>query len=108
MKKLIKISVVAVSLSMGGYLYAQNGKPNKDADKGNKVELKVTAGDIPESITLDLSGMDIGDTANISDISLPKGTRQVGFYSYGELSPIASGRCDLHNQTMTLTGVWEI
>lgn len=35
--------------------------------------------------------------------SLPAGTRQVGFYSYGELSPFASGSCDLHNQTMTLS-----
>jgi hypothetical protein len=34
---------------------------------------------------------------------LPEGTRQIGFYSYGELSPYASGPCDLHNQTMTLT-----
>jgi hypothetical protein len=34
---------------------------------------------------------------------LPAGTAQVGFYSYGEISPHASGRCDLHNQTMTLT-----
>ncbi len=34
---------------------------------------------------------------------LPPGTAQVGFYSYGEISPHASGRCDLHNQTMTLT-----
>ena len=31
------------------------------------------------------------------------GTALVGFYSYGEISPYASGRCDLHNQTMTLT-----
>jgi hypothetical protein len=31
----------------------------------------------------------------------------VGFYSYGEISPFASGRCELHNQTMTLTRVWE-
>ena len=35
--------------------------------------------------------------------TLPRGTKQVGFYSYGEISPHASGRCDLHNQTMTLT-----
>ncbi len=35
--------------------------------------------------------------------SMPPGTRQVGFYSYGEISPYASGHCDLHNQTMTLT-----
>jgi len=27
----------------------------------------------------------------------------VGFYSYGELSPVAAGSCDLHNQTMTIT-----
>ncbi len=30
-------------------------------------------------------------------------TAITGFYSYGELSPVANGRCDLHNQTMTLT-----
>jgi len=35
--------------------------------------------------------------------AMPKDTVQVGFYSYGELSPYAKGRCDLHNQTMTLT-----
>jgi hypothetical protein len=34
---------------------------------------------------------------------LPRRARQIGFYSYGEISPFASGRCDLHNQTMTLT-----
>ncbi|MDQ7076229.1 MAG: FIST N-terminal domain-containing protein [Gammaproteobacteria bacterium] len=28
---------------------------------------------------------------------------QIGFYSYGEISPFVSGSCDLHNQTMTLT-----
>lgn len=40
--------------------------------------------------------------------ALPPGTRQVGFYSYGELSPFASGRCELHNQTMTLTTIGEV
>ncbi|WP_437622084.1 FIST N-terminal domain-containing protein [Sorangium sp. So ce1151] len=34
---------------------------------------------------------------------LPRGTRVMGFYSYGEISPYATGHCDLHNQTMTLT-----
>ncbi|WP_457673254.1 FIST signal transduction protein [Thiolapillus sp.] len=38
---------------------------------------------------------------------LPAETRQAGFYSYGELSPLSSGLCDLHNQTMTLTLWWE-
>lgn len=35
--------------------------------------------------------------------TLPPGTKQVGFYSYGELSPFVPGTCDLHNQTMTIT-----
>lgn len=38
---------------------------------------------------------------------LPEGTQQIGFYSYGEISPYASGHCDLHNQTMTLTTISE-
>jgi hypothetical protein len=40
--------------------------------------------------------------------ALPPGTTQVGFYSYGEISPFASGHCDLHNQTMTITAITEI
>lgn len=39
--------------------------------------------------------------------TLPAPSRMVGYYSYGELSPLASGRCDLHNQTMTLTVIGE-
>jgi hypothetical protein len=39
--------------------------------------------------------------------ALPKGTQQIGFYSYGELSPYTTGNCDLHNQTMTLTTIVE-
>ncbi len=38
---------------------------------------------------------------------LPQGTTQIGFYSYGELSPYTTGRCELHNQTMTLTTISE-
>ena len=38
---------------------------------------------------------------------VPPDTRQIGFYSYGEISPYASGHCDLHNQTMTLTIIGE-
>jgi len=39
--------------------------------------------------------------------ALPAATAQVGFYSYGEISPYTDGTCDLHNQTMTLTTVAE-
>lgn len=39
--------------------------------------------------------------------ALPAGARQIGFYSYGELSPDGLGTCELHNQTMTLTTISE-
>ena len=40
-----------------------------------EVELVVTAGDIPENITVDLSGLQIGDTVTISSVDLPAGTK---------------------------------
>jgi len=39
--------------------------------------------------------------------TLAENVVQVGFYSYGELSPRVSGKCGLLNQTMTLTLIWE-
>jgi len=38
--------------------------------------------------------------------ALPANTQQIGFYSYGEISP-SGGYCDLHNQTMTITTLEE-
>jgi hypothetical protein len=39
---------------------------------------------------------------------LGKSTVLTGFYSYGEISPyVATGRCELHNQTMTITTLSE-
>lgn len=39
---------------------------------------------------------------------MPKGSSQVGFYSYGEISPLVrGGKCHLHNQTMTITFISE-
>lgn len=38
-----------------------------------EVELIVTAGDIPEEIVGDLTGLNVGDILTISDITLPKG-----------------------------------
>jgi large subunit ribosomal protein L25 len=40
-----------------------------------EVELEVTAGDIPDHITVDLTGKKIGDVIHIDDIELPAGTR---------------------------------
>lgn len=41
----------------------------------NEVELKVTAGDIPENLTVDLADKEIGDVVHFSEIDLPAGTR---------------------------------
>ena len=38
-----------------------------------EVELTVTAGDIPEKLTVDLTGLEVGDTITISAITLPAG-----------------------------------
>ncbi|WP_341862637.1 50S ribosomal protein L25/general stress protein Ctc [Gymnodinialimonas sp. 57CJ19] len=40
-----------------------------------EVELRVTAGDIPDAITIDLSGLEIGDTVTISSVDLPSGAK---------------------------------
>ena len=40
-----------------------------------EVELSVIAGDIPETLTADLSGLEVGDTITISSINLPEGAR---------------------------------
>lgn len=41
----------------------------------NEVELKVTAGNIPDHLEVDLAEVEIGDTIHMSDITLPEGTR---------------------------------
>ena len=41
----------------------------------NEVELIVTAGDIPESLTVDISSLEVGDTITISDVTLPEGSK---------------------------------
>jgi large subunit ribosomal protein L25 len=41
----------------------------------HEVELEVMAGDIPDHITVDLSGRQIGDVIHINDIDLPKGAK---------------------------------
>ena len=38
-----------------------------------EVELEVTAGDIPDHITVDLAGRNIGDVIHINDVELPAG-----------------------------------
>lgn len=40
-----------------------------------EVELEVTAGDIPEKIEVDLTGLQVGDTVTISSVKLPAGAK---------------------------------
>jgi large subunit ribosomal protein L25 len=40
-----------------------------------EVELEVMAGDIPDHITVDLSGREIGDVIHINDVALPAGAK---------------------------------
>jgi hypothetical protein len=53
-------------------------------------------------------GSRVDDEVESSSAALPEGATQVGFYSFGELSPNGLGRCDLHNQTMTITVISEV
>jgi len=41
----------------------------------NEVELDVNASDIPDHITVDLAGLEVGDVIHIQDITLPKGAK---------------------------------
>jgi len=43
----------------------------------NEVELEVLAGDIPESIVVDLGEAEMGDTLSISSVTLPEGATSV-------------------------------
>jgi hypothetical protein len=55
-----------------------------------------------------LMGQSIADEITAVADNLGEGVRQIGFYSYGEISPHAvSGVCELHNQTMTVTTIAE-
>lgn len=42
-----------------------------------EVELNVVAGEIPDHLTVDLTGLVVGDTITISAVTLPKGTKTV-------------------------------
>jgi large subunit ribosomal protein L25 len=41
----------------------------------NEIELEVLAGDIPESIQIDIAALEIGDHISISDVKLPEGAK---------------------------------
>ena len=53
-------------------------------------------------------GQHVEDETAATLDALPAGSSQVGFYSYGEISPSGVATCNLHNQTMTLTTIREV
>ena len=54
-------------------------------------------------------GQRIGDEVEAVQEILGSQTHQIGFYSYGEISPhVEMGSCHLHNQTMTITMLREV
>jgi hypothetical protein len=55
-----------------------------------------------------LMGQNTLDEIEAAAAELGTAVKQIGFYSYGEISPhAASGVCQLHNQTMTITTLSE-
>ena len=55
-----------------------------------------------------LMGQRIADETEAVIDALGQGAAAIGFYSYGEIAPHSfSGRCELHNQTMTITTIGE-
>lgn len=56
-----------------------------------------------------LMGQRTAEEVEVVGAELGPRTTRLGFYSYGEISPHAkSGRCELHNQTMTVTTFAEV
>jgi hypothetical protein len=56
-----------------------------------------------------LLGQDVTEEIKAAMHALDPATSMIGFYSYGEISPQGfSGRCDIHNQTMTVTSLVEL
>lgn len=89
----------------------------EEAGAGARSTLRMAQGEAPAGDVLALAISCVGrrlvlgerteEEVEATVEALPRGTQQIGFYSYGELSPHASGPCELHNQTMTLTTICE-
>ena len=78
------------------------GKP--DSKKGEAPQLLIAISCVGRRLLL---GERTEEETEVTLDAFPKNTQQVGYYSYGEISPFTTGRCDLHNQTMTLTCISE-
>ena len=80
---------------VAGQMTAATGKPPADADA-----LVVAISCVGRRLVL---GARVEEEVEAVRDAVPPRAHITGFYSYGEISPYATGHCDLHNQTMTLT-----
>ena len=54
-----------------------------------------------------IMGSDVEEEVEAVTAAIGPQSAYAGFYSYGEIGPSAAGRCELHNQTMTITHIRE-
>jgi hypothetical protein len=74
-------------------------------DAGNGDQLAILVSCIGRRL---LMGQHIADELEAASAVFRPRIPQLGFYSYGEISPHrVSGVCELHNQTMTVTTIAE-
>jgi hypothetical protein len=72
-----------------------------EGSKGNEAKLAILISCVGRKMIL---GQRTADEVEAVHEILGQDVAQIGFYSYGEISPhVSTGSCELHNQTMTIT-----
>ncbi|MGH1363438.1 MAG: FIST signal transduction protein [Calditrichia bacterium] len=72
---------------------------DQDGDEGNRLAVLISC--VGRKMIL---GQRTADEVEAVQELLGDDVAQIGFYSYGEISPhVSTGKCELHNQTMTIT-----
>ena len=88
----------------GAIQAAQDAFQREEDESGERLAILISC--VGRKMVL---GQRIGDEVEAVQDILGENTRQIGFYSYGEISPhMEIGGCELHNQTMTITTLTEI
>jgi len=72
-----------------------------EGSRGNGARLAILISCVGRKMIL---GQRTADEVEAVHEILGQDVAQIGFYSYGEISPhVSTGSCELHNQTMTIT-----
>jgi hypothetical protein len=91
-------------LAAGAAIAAQQACAKLD-DSGNSAKVAILVSCIGRRL---LMGQHTIDEIEAAGAEIGADVPRLGFYSYGEISPhSASGLCELHNQTMTVTTIAE-